>query len=141
MSILHPDIPGARIVDLFAGSGALGLEALSRGAVSADFVEKNPKSIRVIAANIEILGAGDGANIVRKDAILFVEGLEEHAFDLAFADPPYEGGYAARLAEIWLERPFTSILSIEHRSREKLPGTSDTRRYGDSAITFYRTEE
>lgn len=140
MSILHPDIPGARVVDLFAGSGALGLEALSRGAASADLVEKNPRSIRVIAANIETLGAGDDASIVRKDAILFVERLDERTFDLAFADPPYEGGYAARLAEIWLERPFASVLSIEHRSRDKLPGASDTRRYGDSAITFYRTE-
>jgi len=141
MSILQPNIPGARVVDLFAGSGALGLEALSRGAASADLVEKNLKSIRVITANVEGLGAGEAANIVRKDAILFVEGLEERAYELAFADPPYEGGLAARLAEIWLERPFASILSIEHRSREKLPGASNTRRYGDSAITFYRTEE
>lgn len=141
MSILQPDIPGARVVDLFAGSGALGLEALSRGAASVDLVEKNPRSIRVISANIDALGAGDDASIVRKDAILFVERLAEHTFDLAFADPPYEGGLAARLAELWLERPFALILSIEHRSREKLPGASETRRYGDSAITFYRTEE
>lgn len=141
MSILQPDIPGARVVDLFAGSGALGLEALSRGAASVDLVEKNPRSIRTITANIEGLGAGNEATIVRQDAIVFVEGLTEHTFDLAFADPPYEGGYAERLAEIWLERPFASILSIEHRSRAKLPGASETRRYGDSAITFYRTEE
>ena len=141
MSILQPDIPGARVLDLFAGSGALGLEALSRGAVSVDLVEKNLKSIRTITTNIEILGAGDDATIVRKDAILFAEQLPERTFDVAFADPPYEGGFAARLAEIWLERPFASILSIEHRSREKLPSASDTRRYGDSAITFYRTGE
>jgi len=141
MSILQSKIPGSRVVDLFAGSGALGLEALSRGAVSVDLVEKSLKSIRVITSNIETLGAGHDATIVRSDAIVFAERLAPGTFDLAFADPPYEGGYAVRLAEIWLERQFASILSIEHKAGEKMPESSDTRRYGTTTITFYRTGE
>jgi len=141
MSILQLEIPGARVVDLFAGSGALGLEALSRGAVSADFVEKSIGSIRAITRNLETLGAGDTGFIRRADAMIFAEGLIPRAFDLAFADPPYEGGFAARVAGIWLECPFASILSVEHSAWEKMPGATDTRKYGSSAITFYRTEE
>ena len=141
MSILQPDIPGARVIDLFAGSGALGLEALSRGAASAQFVEKSAKSIHAIKGNIETLGAGDTATITRGDAIQFARKLSPGEFDLAFADPPYEGGFAPLLASIWLETPFSSILSIEHKAGETMPEATDTRRYGTSAITFYRTEE
>lgn len=139
MSILQPHIPGARVVDFFAGSGALGLEALSRGAESVVLVEKSSRSIRAITDNIEALSA-DAATIKRADAIQFAKGLSAGDFDLAFADPPYEGGYAPLLAGIWLETPFSSILSIEHRRGEKMPDAKDTRRYGTSAITFYRTE-
>ena len=141
MSILQPDIPHARVVDLFAGSGALGLEALSRGAASADFVEKDSKSIGVLRKNIEILGAGEHANIRRGNAISFVESLDAASYDLAFADPPYEGGFAIQLANLWLARPFAPILSVEHSAYEKMPAATDTRRYGTSAITFYRIEE
>jgi 16S rRNA (guanine966-N2)-methyltransferase len=141
MSILQLDIPQARVLDLFAGSGALGLEALSRGAVAADFVEKNVRTIRTLEKNLELLGAADSASIRRGDAMAFVRALPAHSYDLAFADPPYEGGFAEQLATLWLERPFASILSIEHGAREKLPGAADTRRYGSSAITFYRSEE
>jgi 16S rRNA (guanine966-N2)-methyltransferase len=139
MSILSLDLPHARVVDLFAGSGALGLEALSRGAARADFVEKEARSIRFLKSNIETLGADGVASVKRLDAIVFAEGLAEGAYDVAFADPPYDGGFAARLAALWLARPFSSILSVEHRSGEKMPGAIDTRRYGTSAITFYRT--
>lgn len=141
MSIIQPDIPGARVVDLFAGSGALGLEALSRGASSVTLVEKSSRSIRAIANNIESLTAGDDATIERADAILFAKRLSSGDFDLAFADPPYEGGLAPLLASIWLRTPFSSILSIEHKRGEKMPEATDTRRYGSSAITFYRTED
>jgi 16S rRNA (guanine966-N2)-methyltransferase len=141
MSILQPDIPGARVVDLFAGSGALGLEALSRGADSATLVEKSARSIRAIANNIETLTAGAAATIKRADAIQFAKGLAAGDFDVAFADPPYGGGFAPVLASIWLETPFASILSIEHKRGEKMPEATDTRRYGTSAITFYRTED
>ena len=141
MSILQLDLPGARVLDLYAGSGALGLEALSRGAISADFVEKDPKSIRALQENIDALGAGDLVSIHRKSALPFAEGLGALAYDVAFADPPYAGGDAARLAELWLKSPFSRVFSVEHSSNGAMPAGGDTRKYGSTAITFYRSEE
>lgn len=140
MSILQNDIPDARVVDLFAGSGALGLEALSRGASQADFVEKSAGSLRVLLANIAKLEAGEAATVHRADALGFAERAEVGAYDLAFADPPYEGGGAQRLAAHWLQVPFAKVFSVEHSSSEKMPGSAETRRYGTSAITIYRNE-
>jgi len=141
MSILQRDIPGSRVLDLFAGSGALGLEALSRGAVSVDFVEKDPGTIRVLKKNIETLDAADLVKVHRADAAKFLTGMKAGSYDIAFADPPYAGGAAATLAEVWLLTPFARILNVEHDARETLPGAHETRRYGSSAITFYRSEE
>ena len=141
MSILSLNLPHARVVDFFAGSGALGLEALSRGAASADFIEKDTRSLRCLRSNIETLGADEIACVKRSDAIVFAGGLAERSYDVAFADPPYDGGFAVRLATLWLARPFASILSVEHKAGEKMPGAIDTRRYGTTAITFYRTED
>jgi 16S rRNA (guanine966-N2)-methyltransferase len=140
MSIVNPWLAGARVVDLFSGSGALGLEALSRGAELVDFVEIAPKSVALIQANANALGAGDAAVIHRGDALRFVEKLGAHAYDVAFADPPYDLGLGAALAERWLATPFADILGIEHRASETLPGEGDRRRYGNTVITFYRVE-
>jgi 16S rRNA (guanine966-N2)-methyltransferase len=141
MSILQLDLPGARVLDLYAGSGALGLEALSRGAVSADFVEKDPGSFRALQENIEALGARDLATIHRKSALPFAEALGALDYDVAFADPPYALGEAVRLAERWLHSPFSRILSIEHSAKDAMPEGGATRKYGTTAITFYRSEE
>lgn len=138
MSIVNPWLAGARVLDLFAGSGALGLEALSRGAEVVDFVESAPGSIAVIRANAQFLGAGPEAVIHKADALRFVEPLEAHAYDVAFADPPYDLGIATKLAERWLERPFADLLGIEHRFNEHLPGEGERRKYGGTVITFYR---
>jgi 16S rRNA (guanine966-N2)-methyltransferase len=140
MSIVTPVLPDARVLDLFAGSGALGLEALSRGAASADLVESALPSLKAIGENIAMLSAGDAARVYRADAVKFARGLEAHAYDVAFCDPPYEMGLSQQIAEQWLATPFADLLGIEHRWFEKLPGDGDMRRYGDSAITFYRTD-
>lgn len=138
MSIVGPLLPDARVLDLFAGSGALGIEAVSRGAAIADLVENAPASLRAIQSNIETLGAGDSVRVHRKDALRFVDGLEVGAYDVAFADPPYDLGLATALAERWLAVPFASVLGIEHRRGEQLPGNGDRRQYGQTAITFFR---
>jgi 16S rRNA (guanine966-N2)-methyltransferase len=138
MSIVHPELPGARVLDLFAGSGALGLEALSRGAVHCDFVEIAAGSLTALRANIDKLNAGDAAHIVRGDALKFVERLAPATYDIAFADPPYGLSLAARVAERWLEVPFASLLGVEHGAKEPIPEGGETRRYGDTSITFYR---
>ncbi len=137
MSIVNPWLPGARVLDLFSGSGALGLEALSRGAEAIDLVEIAPKSLTAIAANAERLGAVGQITIHRADALRFIERLEPHAYDVAFADPPYGMGLAERVAEQWLATPFAEILGVEHGRRERLPGATDTRAYGSVAISFF----
>lgn len=141
MSIVQPALPDARVVDLFAGSGALGLEALSRGARSADFVEAHASSIAALRKNVEALDAGDAARVHRADALKFAARLSRDAYDVAFADPPYREGLAVRVAECWLATPFARILGVEHEAREPMPPGGDTRRYGDTAITFYLLDE
>jgi 16S rRNA (guanine966-N2)-methyltransferase len=138
MSIIHPELPGARVLDLFAGSGALGLEALSRGAVHCDFVELASRSLAALRANVDKLGAGDAVHIIRGDALRFVEKLSPHAYDIAFADPPYGLKLASRVVERWLAVPFASVLGVEHGVKEAMPEGGETRRYGDTGITFYR---
>jgi len=140
MSIVRLDIPDARALDLFAGSGALGLEALSRGAATADFVENHPRSLRALKDNIEVLGAGELARVHRADALAFIETLGANAYDIAFADPPYRLGLAAAVATRWKAAPFAPVIGIEHAAKEEMPDGGDMRRYGDTAITFYRSE-
>ena len=141
MSILQMDLPGARVLDLYAGSGALGLEALSRGARSADFVENASRSIAALQGNIASLGADDRARVHRVQSLRYVEALHAGAFDVTFADPPYAGGEAVKLAEAWIKTPFSAILSVEHATGTAMPDGGDTRRYGTASITIYRSAE
>ena len=140
MSIVGPLLPEARVLDLCAGSGALGIEAVSRGAAFADLVEIAPAGLSAIQHNVELLGAADDIRVHRADALRFIADLEANAYDVAFADPPYDLGMATAIAERWLAVPFASVLGIEHRRDEKVPGGGDTRRYGQTAITFYRRD-
>lgn len=138
MSIVHAELPGARVLDLFAGSGALGLEALSRGAASCDFVEVATPSLRAVRENAERLGALPLATIHRGDALEFAAKLAAHAFDIAFADPPYNLDLAPQLARLWLLVPFAGVLGVEHDAQEVMPGGGDMRRYGGTAVTIFR---
>ncbi len=135
MSILGEALHGARVLDLFAGSGALGLEALSRGAASVTFVELNPASLRALDQNVTTLGVEDAVTVHRGDSVRYAERLPEGSFDIVLADPPYTIDYATRLVMLFRRHPFGRILSVEHRSDLELAG-DDTRRYGDTAITF-----
>ncbi|OLC43960.1 MAG: 16S rRNA (guanine(966)-N(2))-methyltransferase RsmD [Gemmatimonadetes bacterium 13_1_40CM_3_65_8] len=136
-SILQQAIPGARVLDLFAGSGALGFEALSRGAVSVDFVETRRSSLAILKANSEALKVEDRVTIHRTDAVRFAERLEPGQFDVAFADPPYASDEAERLAALFRAIPFARIFAIEHETNRSIGG-GDTRQYGDTAVTFLR---
>ncbi len=138
MSIVVPDLPDARVLDLFAGSGALGLEALSRGAREATFVEIGARSLAALRDNIRLVGAEAETIVHRGDALRFAATLGAHDFDVAFADPPYRLGLAGQLAERWVATPFARILGIEHEKSIDLPGSTDRRVYGDSVVTFYR---
>lgn len=137
MSIVQPRLVGARIVDLFAGSGALGLEALSRGAAFVDFVELAPAGLRAIRENAAALDAEQRMRLHKADALRFVKKLSPYAYDVAFADPPYNLGLAPRLAQCWLREPFARVLGVEHDVHEPMPEGGETRTYGGTAITLY----
>jgi 16S rRNA (guanine966-N2)-methyltransferase len=143
MSAVAPYLPGARVLDLFAGSGALGLEALSRGAERAVFVEQAPAALAILRANLQTLGADDRAEVVRMDAVKYASGLDSGAFDVAFADPPYGQGFAQALAEAFARTPFAGLLCIEHGRDDAVPELPDarTRRYGDTCLTFIPAPE
>ena len=134
-SILQQSIPDARVLDLFAGSGALGLEALSRGAAQVDLVEQHTASLAAIRDNVASLQAEARVTIHRSDAMRFAERLAAGSYDVAFADPPYASNDAVDLAELFRATPFARVFSIEHAIGQLIPG-DDTRRYGDTAITF-----
>ncbi len=89
---LQPQLPGARVLDLFAGSGALGLEALSRGAASAQLVEADGRLASGLAVLGQRLGAGDQLDVHTGDALAWLRGAQQDGFDIAFVDPPFEAG-------------------------------------------------
>lgn len=138
MNILQHDIPDASVVDLCAGSGALGLEALSRGAAHCDFVEVSEAGLRAIRENAATLGATGRSTFHRGDATRFVARSDRGPWDIAFADPPYNLGIAPRLAELWFDRPYARILSVEHDVHEAMPPGGETRTYGGTGVTIYR---
>jgi 16S rRNA (guanine966-N2)-methyltransferase len=139
------DLTGARVLDLYAGTGALGIEALSRGAREAVFVERAPRSLAVLRANIATLELGAAARILTGDAILGVRrlGREGERFDLALLDPPYAAGEVGRALEALVaERILVpgGMVVVESGRRHPVPCVEglapiDERRYGDSVIT------
>ncbi len=104
------DLLGARVLDLFAGTGAVGIEALSRGAAEAWFVDSDPAAIKVIGKNIKACGLEDSAHILTRDAVLTVKGLSRRpeGFDLIFLDPPYS---CALLEEVISEVALSGLLA------------------------------
>ena len=139
MSALGGSLDDLEVVDLFSGSGALGLEALSRGASHVIFVEQARNALRVIESNIESLGARDLCTVVADDVFRYLS-RDPAAVDIALADPPYGAEDPSRLVSRFVEDPFARELWLEHRWRETpdLPDAARTRRYGDTAITTLR---
>lgn len=138
LDLLAPDLAGARVLDLFAGTGALGLEALSRGARTADFVEFRPASLHALRANVAALRVLRRTRIFKRDAIPFVEALPPEAYDIAFADPPYESGVLDRVLGAWRARRFARILAVEHATSHPLPPGSRRQAFPDCVVTIYR---
>lgn len=143
MAALGGRILDARVLDLFAGSGALGLEALSRGARKVVFVERGRGALRSLEKNVETLGAEPRSRIVRLDVLQFLERGPVGRFDLALADPPYDGGYAPALLARMVTDPFARELWVEHRSEEAMPAVPGLRqrRYGDTTISIWENPQ
>ena len=153
-AILDPDLPGAAFLDLFAGSGAAGIEALSRGAASATFVEKDQGAAAVIDANLKATAlAGPAASIVRWDVVRWLgETHRDERFDVVVVDPPYaETELLGRILEI-LGAPTAPLapgarVVAKHFWRDRPPdrvgmlAAERDRRFGETALTFYRRQE
>lgn len=138
LNMLASDVEGVRVLDLFAGSGALGLEALSRGAVHATFVEKDRRVIDCLRGNIARLGASEACTVVCADAFTYLDSDSREEYDIALADPPYGRRLADRLVKRYVRAPFSRLLCVEYERSEpvKLPPGAGVRRYGDTAIAF-----
>ena len=141
MGLIRADLEGARILDLFAGTGALGLEAISRGAKYADFVENRPASLHALRANIAALRVREKCRIYKRDAVPFAAGLPPDRYDIAFLDPPYESRMLDRVIESWHATRFSRILVAEHAAAHEMPREPrpfDKRIFDESAVTIYR---
>lgn len=138
MAAMGGDVVDAKVLDLFAGSGALGLEALSRGALEVTFVERARTALLTLQANVKALGAEDSCRIVKGDAMAFVRKLQADDFDLVLADPPYDTGLATELLTLFSEKPFAQAIWVEHRSKEPIPSFPGLRqrRYGDTTLSI-----
>lgn len=137
-------VTGARVLDLFAGTGALGLEALSRGASEATFVDDGTKALAVARENIRRCRANGRAQLLRRDATNLGR-RRGSAFDLVFLDPPYGEGFGRRalvsaLEGGWLARPALAVW--EDGTPQTAPqgfDLLDLRRYGDTHVAFLET--
>ena len=150
---LEPLLPGAAVLDLCAGTGAAGIEALSRGAARAVLVERDPGAVRVIAENLRRTGLAGSARVTRRDAVAAVRELAAagEAFDIAFVDPPYaetslrdailaglgavggplRAGATVLATAYWREPPPAEIGLLR---------STRVRRFGETAVTIYRRE-
>jgi 16S rRNA (guanine966-N2)-methyltransferase len=155
-AVLEPDLPGAAFLDLCAGSGAAGIEALSRGAARATFVERDRRVVGTIAENLARTGlAGERARVIRAEAEAWLTGSDSGGgpFELVFIDPPY--------AEVELLDRLLGILGADHEGRLLAAGarvvakhfwrdrppaavgllaSERDRRFGETGLTFYRRE-
>jgi 16S rRNA (guanine966-N2)-methyltransferase len=141
-SILGP-VEGLGVLDLFAGSGALGIEALSRGAAAATFVDSDPRAVAAVRANLDAIGVD--APVHRRDALAFLA-RGDQTYDLVFLDPPYSSParLAERLTEL-LPRALSDAARIvsESDKRNPLPlglPLEDERTYGDTRIAIHRAD-
>ena len=151
LDTLTPYLPGARMLDLFAGAGGVGFEALSRGAAHATFVERDARAVAALRANVETLGVGAQVRIERLDVRTALERLaaEGAAFELVFLDPPYEddvlGPALERLGALPLVTPGGLVIAqhMTKRAPAERGGSLAafrTRRFGETTLTFFRAD-
>ena len=146
-NVLMNEFRGLRICDLFAGSGTLGIHALSLGAKNCLFVDKSPVAIRLVKENLRILGIEEKNTIVRKDVLSFLQGASGLNFDLVFVDPPYDSTDYDELLRAIDKSSFLgdgALLIVEHPTNTVLPDIGlevwREKRFGRSTIHIYRNE-
>lgn len=139
-----PDVAGMQVLDLFAGSGALGIEALSRGAAHATFVDQGKPALTAIRGNLRELDLERRATVLSGDAVaLAARHVPASPWQLVFIDPPYASDLALRSATALAHLAPEAVIVIEHDRRHVPPDElgsllrTDQRRYGDTLVSFY----
>lgn len=149
-SILARSVEDAAVLDLFAGTGSLGIEALSRGAATAVFVDNAPQAIKTVIQNVQTCSLEKQSTILKRDVLrgLSFLGSIDYLFDLIFIDPPYDKGCIKKTLQLLGRSGSTSDVAtivVEHSKRETLPEKvdcftlSDQRHYGKTLVSFYST--
>lgn len=147
-SIIAPYVDGAEILDLYSGTGNIALEALSRGARRAVMIEKDPKALKIIIENINLLEFADRCRAYKNDTIRAVEilGKKREKYDIIFMDPPYRDEVCEKVIKSILKSGILKedgIIICEHHMAEKLPEEiqelkkTDEREYSKKILTFY----
>jgi 16S rRNA (guanine966-N2)-methyltransferase len=142
-NVLAPRIEGARVLDGYAGTGAIGIEAISRGAARVVFVERDRRAQALIAGNLARCGVAEGYVIIRASVARALDDLHAESFDIMIFDPPYDEESAAVLAAAGERLSAAGVLVLEHAKRRPSPeqlgrlGRSREVTSGDSALAFY----
>lgn len=143
-NIIGNEIEGATVLDAFAGSGSLGLEALSRGAKQATFVERDRVAQNVITNNIKTLGVTDETKLIKAPVASWLETTEEQ-FDIIFADPPYHDLQLSTVGRLQKLLKPNGLMVLSYTGRGEVPTelgvvVVDNRSYGDAVLSFFRKE-
>lgn len=145
-NMIADELPGAIVLDTFAGSGALGIEAISRGAQHATFVEKDRAAQQVISENITLLNLQDSTQLVKAPVKSWCDTYSGPLFDVIFADPPYhDPQFSTALSLITLLKP-NGLMVLSYPGRGEAPTANgvvvvDNRSYGTAALAFYRRKD
>jgi 16S rRNA (guanine(966)-N(2))-methyltransferase RsmD len=141
-NLVGPGIDGAHVLDLFAGSGALGIEALSRGAAGVTFVDHQARGLAILRQNLDVLGLRERAHVVRGDVVRWLEASpdEVRRAGLVFLDPPYDDVVLDRALKVLDRSLDDAVVVAEHSRRHQLPSLARLkldreRRYGDTIVT------
>ncbi len=139
------EIKGARVLDAFAGSGSIGLEALSRGAKEVVFIERDAIASKIIAKNIKLLGVEKNTTIIRTTVSNWLETATTGEFDIIFADPPYHDTQFSTVERVMGLLKVTALMVLSHPGRSEVPPRTgvvvvDNRSYGTAVLTYFRRE-
>jgi 16S rRNA (guanine966-N2)-methyltransferase len=148
-NIMGQDAEGKTVLDLFAGSGSMGIEALSRGASRVRFVDASARSVKMIRRNAESLGVTDSCVIVKDDAAGFVQAWDGEGFDLIFVDPPFLSGKATPVLSAMqvssaVSRETVVVVRLHRRETLEVPAgfrVFKERRFGENLVLFIAREQ
>jgi len=144
-NIVAAELPGAHVLDAFAGSGSLGIEALSRGAATALFIEKDRIAAKIIRANLESLDVGDEGTVIATTVSNWLNTASDHQFDIILADPPYHDPQFSTVGRLLSLLKPGALMVLSHPGKGEVPSKTgvvvvDNRSYGNLNLTFYRRD-